>query len=105
MGTGTGIDHIQLTNQGIGLRSYADIQARKSFWITAGWEYNYMMAFTNVRTLPGIQMWQKSALLGLTKKYKIGRKEGSLQLLYDFLANENIPKSRSLKFRMGYVWR
>lgn len=104
LGTGNGIDHIQLNNQGIGLRSFADIRAKKRFWITAGWEYNYMMAFSNLRSLPGINLWQKSALLGLTKKYNIGRKEGNLQLLYDFLANENIPRSRSLKFRMGYTF-
>jgi hypothetical protein len=102
MGTGYGIQDIQITNQGVGIRSYLDVKAKKSLWITGGFEYNYMQAFARYSGIPGFQFWQKSALLGVTKKYKLAKKEGNFQLLYDFLAEQEIPKGRSLIFRMGY---
>jgi hypothetical protein len=103
LGTGTeGLNHIKLTNQGIGLRSFIDIKAKKSFWLTGGFEYNYMQAFGGLSSLPGVDLWQKSALLGISKKFKAAKKEGNIQLLYDFLANSEIPRGRMLKFRMGY---
>lgn len=103
LGTGTeGLNHIKLTNQGIGLRSFIDIKAKKSIWLTGGFEYNYMQAFGGLSSLPGVDLWQKSALIGISKKFKAAKKEGNIQLLYDFLANSEIPRGRMLKFRMGY---
>lgn len=102
MGTGTGIDHIQLTNQGLGLRSFLDMKIKKTYWITGGFEYNYMYAFEKFSSIPGVELWQKSALLGVTKKIKLASKESTIQLLYDFLAKEELPQGRSLVFRMGY---
>lgn len=112
LGLGRGIDHIAFTHQGVGLRSYADWKMPQpkgkawewvgSLWITGGYEYNYMHAFAKLSDLHKLTIWQKSAMAGITKKYKIGKKEGNMQLLYDFLANRQVPQGQALKFRVGY---
>ncbi len=103
LGLGRGFSHIAFTSQGVGSRSYIDIKAKGSIWITGGYEYNYMQQFSKLADLRKIDIWQKSALLGLTKKYRIGKnKEGNMQLLYDFLYTQVIPRGQALKFRIGY---
>ena len=104
LGWGTGWNHIALSSQGVGLRSYLDIKAKGSIWITGGFEYNYYNAFASLHDLENIPVdaWQKSALAGITKKYKIGKREGNMQLLYDFLANTEVPRGQVLKFRVGW---
>jgi hypothetical protein len=105
MGWGSGWNNIHFSSEGIGLRSYADIKAKGSIWITGGFEYNYMQAINDFTTIKNLDIWQRSALLGLTKKYKIGKKrEGNFQLLYDFLANRQVPQTQALKFRIGYTF-
>ncbi|MDE3212050.1 MAG: hypothetical protein KGM98_02355, partial [Bacteroidota bacterium] len=95
-------NHVALSSQGVGLRSYVAIKAKGSIWITGGWEYNYFNAFVKLRELYNINAWQKSALLGITKKYKIGKKEGNMQLLYDFLSRVEVPRGQAIKFRVGW---
>lgn len=103
LGWGTDIDHIHFTSQGIGLRSYADIKAKGSIWITGGYEYNYMQQFSSLADIQHFDLWQKSALLGLTKKFSLNKKMGgNLQLLYDFLASSQVPQAAPFKFRIGY---
>lgn len=103
LGLGRGWNHIALSNQGASMRSYVDIKAKGSIWISGGFEYQYLSAFENFRQIKNLDLWQKSALLGITKKYKIGKKkEGKMQLLYDFLAGEQIPRAQALKFRLGW---
>ena len=106
MGWGSSLRDIQLSSEGMGLRSYVDIKAKGSIWLSGGFEYNYLSAFTNIRDLQNnIDIWQRSALAGLSKKYKIGRKkEGNMQLLYDFLHNQQNPPGQALKFRIGYTF-
>jgi hypothetical protein len=112
LGLGRGIDNIAFTHQGVGLRSYADWKMPQpkgkawewvgSLWITGGYEYNYMQAFAKLSDLHKLNIWQKSAMAGITKKYKIGKREGNMQLLYDFLANRQVPQGQALKFRVGW---
>jgi hypothetical protein len=104
MGWGNGLNHIALSNEGIGLRSFLDIRAKGSIWVTGGFEYNYIQEFAKLADLKNLDVWQKSALLGLTKKYKVGKQTGNLQLLYDFLAHYEIPQGSALKFRVGYTF-
>jgi hypothetical protein len=103
MGWGTGFKHISLSSQGAGLRSYVDIKAKGSMWVTGGYEYNYFSSFAGISELKdNPQNWQKSALLGITKKYKAGKQNCNMQLLYDFLCNQQVPKGTAFKFRLGY---
>lgn len=102
LGLGRGLNQIALSNQGIGWRTYMDVRAKGSIWITGGWESNYMQQFNHLQNLPNINAWQQSALVGLTKKFKVGRKTGNLQLLYDLLADSELPRGQALKFRIGW---
>jgi hypothetical protein len=102
LGLGTSLSHIALSNQGAGLRSYLDIKAKGSIWITGGWEYNYYSQFAGIKDIENLNAWQKSALLGVTKKYKVGKQNCNMQLLYDFLYRVELPQSTALQFRLGY---
>ena len=79
-----------------------NIRTKLNIWLTGGLEYNYMQQFETLRSIENLDLWQKSSLIGLTKKYSIGKKEGNIQLLYDLLANYEIPRGQSLKFRIGF---
>ena len=71
--------------------------------MSGGYEMNYNAAFKNMEQLRIYNAWQRSALIGVSKKYKISKKvKGEMKLLYDFLANQHIPVSQPLIFRMGY---
>jgi len=97
------LQHIQITSQGIGLRSYFDWKIKKQFYATGGYEMNYNTAFKKIEQLKEYDAWQRSALTGLSKKYKISKKvKGNMQLLYDFLANRHVPVSQPFLFRIGY---
>lgn len=102
LGWGTGFNNIQLTNEGLGLRSYADVTLKENIWISGGFEYDYYNSFKSFNEIKNINIWQKSALLGLTKKYKIGKKTSKAQILYDFLAARQVPSQQAIKFRLGY---
>jgi hypothetical protein len=103
--------HIQISSQGIGLRSYLDWKAPfgskgKMFgnlYLTGGYEMNYNSAFKNIEQLKNYNAWQTSALIGLSKKYQVSKKlKGNMQLLYDFLAYRHTPVSQPFLFRVGY---
>lgn len=101
-GMGT-IQHIRFTHQGIGLRSYANYKIKGSLFFSGGYEMNYNAAFKNIEQLQDYDAWQRSALVGVSKKYKISKKvKGEMKLLYDLLSNSHIPVSQVLIFRMGY---
>jgi hypothetical protein len=101
-GMGT-IQHISFSSQGIGLRSYLDWKIKKQIYITGGYEMNHNSGFKNIEQLKAYEAWQRSALLGVSKKYKISKKvKGNMQLLYDFLANSHVPVSQPVIFRLGY---
>jgi hypothetical protein len=111
MGIGN-IQHIAFTSQGIGLRSYLDWKAPfgspkggmlGNLFVSAGYEMNYNSAFKNIEQLKNYNAWQRSALIGLSRKYKISKKvKGEIKLLYDFLANTHTPISQPIVFRIGY---
>jgi hypothetical protein len=97
------IQHISFTSQGVGLRSYLDWKIKKQIFITGGYEANYNSAFKTIEQLKNYNAWQKSALIEISKKYKISKKvQGEIKVLYDFLANEHIPVTEPFLFRFGY---
>jgi hypothetical protein len=112
IGWGT-IQHMQISSQGLGLRSYVDIKSPidskgaflQNLWISGGFEWNYLSSFRSIQELhDNVDVWQRSALMGITKKYKVGKKEGNMQFLYDFLHNWQTPPSTAFKFRLGYTF-
>jgi hypothetical protein len=104
LGIGT-IDNIRFSNEGIGIRSFADIKWKKQLYITGGFEMNYNEHFKDVAFIKDNNLWQRSALLGITKKFKLKTKftKGTnIAVLYDFLSRQHIPVSKSVIVRIGY---
>ncbi|RPD42830.1 hypothetical protein EG028_00590 [Chitinophaga barathri] len=103
LGMGTGFNNIRFSHQGMGLRSFGDYKLKGTFFVNGGFEFNYNSAFSSTTQLMNATVWTRSALLGISKKYKINNKlKGNMVLLYDFLANTQTPKTDPVKFRLGY---
>jgi hypothetical protein len=108
IGWGNGFNHIAVTNQGVGLRSYLNIKIKGSWSATGGFEYNYETPFTAVKELYNLNWWTKSGLIGVMKTIPVKSrliKKTTLQLLWDFLSYQQIPKTQPILFRVGYAWR
>ncbi len=105
IGWGSDIRHMSISYQGVGIRSF--IEHKKGFFhLTGGFEMNYRHPFSEFEQLKDYDAWSKSALIGLTKKYKVGNKlKGSIQFLYDLLWRDQVPQSKPLLFRVGYYFR
>lgn len=105
LGLGRGWNHIKFTNEGAGLRSFVDWKLKKSFWISGGYEMNYKTAFEDFYQLRNYSAWQRSGLLGLSKVVSVRSKffkKTKVQLLWDFLSYEQIPRTQPIVFRIGY---
>jgi len=105
IGWGNGIQHIALSSQGAGLRSYIDIKIKGSFSATGGLEYNYTTPFASYQQLRLLNDWTKSGLIGVTKTVSVKSrvfKKTKLSLLWDFLSYQQIPKTQAVVFRIGY---
>jgi hypothetical protein len=106
IGWGRDIQHIAITHQGVGLRSFADVKLKGSFYVSGGFEYNYQQPFRSLTDLNGYDKWLQSGLIGMSKilslKSKVFKKT-RLQLLWDFLSYQQVPKAQALKFRVGYT--
>ncbi|OQP48017.1 hypothetical protein A4H97_29710 [Niastella yeongjuensis] len=108
MGWGKDIKHIHITNQGIGFRSFIDVKLKGSFYASGGLEYNYQ-PLHNDSTISihtdAFYNWQKSGLVGISKMVSIKSrffKKTKLQLLFDFLSYQAVPRTQPIKFRVGY---
>jgi hypothetical protein len=102
LGLGKGISELKLSNQGVGLRTYFDLKLKNSFWLSAGAEENYMHQFSKIEEINHLPFWQKSALIGVMKKTKIGKQTNSIQLLFDLLASQQVPRAQLLKIRLAH---
>jgi hypothetical protein len=106
VGWGKDIKHITISHQGIGMRSFVDYKIKGSIWISGGGELNYRSNFKNLEILKNYSAWQRSALIGLSKKYKVSNKvKGNMQLMYDLLWTEQIPRTQPVVFRIGYAFK
>ena len=105
VGWGTGLRDIEISHQGLGLRSFVDMKLKGSFWITGGYEMNYRSEYENIEVLKDMNAWQQSGLLGLSKVISLKTKffkKTKLQLLWDFMSYEQVPRSQPIIFRIGY---
>lgn len=103
LGMGTGFNNIRFSHQGVGFRSFGDYKLKGTFFVNGGFEYNYNQPFADAAQLYKQNNWSRSVLLGISKKYKINNKlKGNMMLLYDFLANSQVPRMDPVKFRLGY---
>ncbi|MDR3714033.1 MAG: hypothetical protein P4L51_14530 [Puia sp.] len=105
IGFGSSFQHASLSSQGIGLRSFANIQAKKSFFLSGGFEYNYQPVQSDLSQTLALKSWSQSGLIGVSKivsmKTRVFKKT-NLQLLWDFLSADQVPRTQPFKFRVGY---
>jgi hypothetical protein len=105
IGWGRSWDNISISHQGVGLRSFIDWKLKKNFFISGGYEQNYKAQFRRIDQLRDYSSWQQSGLLGLSKTLSVKSKlikKTKLQLLWDFLSYQQIPKTQPILFRIGY---
>jgi hypothetical protein len=103
IGFGNGFKNFKLSHQGMGLRSYVDYKIKGGIYIAGGYELNYRNMIRSISELQNYSAWQKSGLIGLSKKYKAGKKlKGNVQLLWDFLSYSQAPRAQAIVFRVGY---
>ena len=103
VGWGKSIKEISITQEGVGLRGYIDWRIKGDIYISGGYEQNYFSQFDNLGQLSDFSSWRQSGLLGLSKRYSIGKKwKGDVKLLWDFLSYRSVPQSQHFLFRFGY---
>jgi hypothetical protein len=105
IGWGAGISHIALSGQGAGLRSFVDIRVKGTWSATGGLEYNYTTPINSLQQISNLGDWTQSGLMGVSKTIAVKNrffKQTKLQLLWDFLSYQQIPKTEPIIFRVGY---
>jgi hypothetical protein len=105
IGWGSDINHIKVSSQGASIRSFADIKLKKSFYLSGGMELNYQQPYYSLRKLENLNSWHQSGLVGVSKiismKTKFFKKT-KVQLLWDFLSYQQIPRTQPWIFRINY---
>jgi len=99
------IHHLIVSSQGAGLRSFVDIQIKKSWFASGGLEYNYQQPVYNLQIMRHLDNWQQSGLIGISKIISVKTKvfkNTKLQFLWDFLSYQHVPVTQPFKFRVGY---
>lgn len=105
LGMGNGWQRIRFSSEGIGLRSYIDWKIKGNFWVSGGYEMNYRTTFSNFYQLKDLSAWQRSGLIGISKAVPVKSKffkKTKLQLLWDFMSYQQVPRTQPVIFRIGY---
>jgi hypothetical protein len=107
LGWGQSLTNMRVRGEGAAIRSYLDMKLKGSLFITGGYELNYRPSVPEriSLSLPGgdFSSWQKSGLVGLSKKYKVsGKLKGDIRLMWDFLSYSQVPRTQAVVFRVGY---
>jgi hypothetical protein len=103
MGWGSGLNHIRLSSQGVSIRGGLDWRLKGNLFIAGNYEQNYFSAIRNIDQLRDYSSWKTACLLGLSKKYKTGKKRsGDVKLLYDLFYNRPPVRTQPLVIRIGY---
>jgi hypothetical protein len=99
--------NVEWTHEGVGLRSFLDWRISsagskllQNIWITGGFEINYWSRIANDVRWKDLA-WEKSGLVGVTRKIKIGKKGGKIQILYDVLDFKYPLNIQNFKIRLG----
>ncbi len=103
LGWGSDWRHVRMTHEGVGLRSFLDWRLKGSFWVSGGAELNHLQRIEDLGLLKEPGNWQQSALVGITRKFKVGKLKTDARLLYDFLWRQQVPRTQPVVFRVGYT--
>jgi hypothetical protein len=104
LGLGNGIQSIHFSSQGVSFRAYTDIRVKGGWWLSGGYERTYYQALTHLADLSAVSNWQPGLLTGLMRKWPVGKRSASMQLLYNWLYAEQVPHAQALQFRIGYTF-
>lgn len=107
IGWGSDISHLHLSGQGSSIRSFLDYKLKRGLSLTGGYEFNYQPVSVLPSQLTPVNSWQRSGLLGLSKTVSMNTKffkETKIQLLWDFLSYQQVPKAQPILFRVGYTF-
>lgn len=107
IGWGSGYQDVAISSQGASLRSFVSIKIKKSFSLAGGYELNYLQPFTVYQTLDNLSNWTQSGLIGIAKTVSIKSavfKKTQVQLLWDFLSYQQVPRTQPIIFRIGYTF-
>lgn len=105
LGWGQNIRNIRISHQGVGARSFIDWKLKGALWISGGFEMNYRSEIRNITELKDYSAWQRSGLIGLSRKIPVKTKffkNTKLMLLWDFLSYEQVPRTQPVVVRFGY---
>lgn len=110
VGWGKDIRNIAISSQGAGVRSFLDVKLKGSFFASGGFEYNYQPLSLPPAPSGGggnteAPDWNQSGLVGISKIVSLKSKtfkKTKLQLYWDFLSYQQIPRTQAVKFRVGY---
>jgi hypothetical protein len=107
IGWGNGWKHINITQAGMGIKSFLDIKLYKRIWITGGYELNWLPALGALDSIATahhqtVGRWSKSGLLGLSQQISLKRKMAKAQLLWDFLSYYQQVKTPAIIWRLEY---
>jgi hypothetical protein len=107
LGLGNGFQHMALSSQGIGLRSFLQVKVKKTWGLAGGFEYNFQQPFSSYQDIRNLSSWTRSGLIGITKTVSMKStvfKKTQVQLLWDLLSYSNVPKTSPVLFRVGYAF-
>lgn len=112
------IKKIKFSHEGIGFRSFFDWKAAnektkifKNIYLSGGFEMNYIPALADKKILTytgsdtSISTWQKSGLIGFSKKVNSKSKyirSTKIQILYDIFHPKQASSDQRWIIRMGY---
>jgi len=105
VGWGQDIRHMQLTGQGLGLRSFFDWTIKGGLYASGGFEYNYQPLAVSWNKLNQWSNWRSGGLIGIGKELAFKNrffKKTNVQLLWDFLSYQQVPRTQAFKLRIGY---
>ncbi len=104
LGFGRPLKNIQMSSQGIGLRSYLDIKLKGSIYFSGGFEYDQNV-FVVPSQMQSIKIWDPVGLLGFSKIISVKSKvikKSKIQILWNYLSYYQIPRSQPVIIRFGY---
>ncbi len=58
LGLGSGWNHIKISHQGVGLRSFIEYKLKGAFFLTGGYEQNYLAEFKAIAQLRNYSSWK-----------------------------------------------
>jgi hypothetical protein len=107
VGWGRDIQHISVTNQGIGFKGFASFKIKGTIYGTGEYDYDYAYPFASINQLKTSDLWQLSGLVGITKVIPVKSalvKKTQVQLLWNYLSYfQTFPQSPFV-FRVGYAF-